>query len=62
MAQNINQRCGGTVVTPWTLDEVPEDFQEAFSLWTVVDSRQQAKQQSEKVFRDFRRRMNYRNY
>lgn len=62
LAQNINQRCGGTVVTPWNLDEVPEDFRQAFDLWTVVDKRERVRKKNERYFADFRRRMKYRQY
>lgn len=62
LAQTINQRVGGALIAPWQVDTVPEEYLEAFRLWTVVDSRLQAKQKNEKVFTDFRRKMNYRQY
>jgi hypothetical protein len=58
----INRRSGGGLVKPWEVDEVPEDFVEAYESLNSAAIRQQARDANEKLFQDFRRQHNYRQY
>ena len=58
----INRRSGGGLVKPWEVDEVPEDFVEAYDVLNSAARRQQVRDANERLFQDFRKQHKYRQY
>lgn len=43
LAANINRRLGGAVVTPWDVDELPDEYLDAFNEWAAAENRKASK-------------------
>lgn len=43
LARMVNEMSGGAIVTPWDVDELPDDWLDAFSeLQAVINQKQKA--------------------
>jgi hypothetical protein len=61
MAAKINRRTGAQV-KPWEIDDVPDEFLDAFKAFDDVAVRKQSRTVHENLFRKFRKKHGYRRY
>lgn len=47
---------------PWEIEQVPDEYIDAYDAMEIVSSRVKARQAKDNLFRDFRRKMKYRQY
>ena len=59
----INQQCGGPVVRPWELDELPDEWIDVFLGLNDASAVRERVERIENMFREFRRKHpTYRKY